>query len=336
MAQEKMNIARIAEDLNISKTTVSRAISGKGRVNPDTRARVLEYIRQHNYRPNLVAKGLAQNRTYNIALVVSSQFSSLDLAFVRKIMRSVYETAAQNDYDVIISMVGNQETEPVERLIINRKADGVILTRSMENDPLISLLQQRDVPFVVIGRNDAAGVATVDNDQVGGCCELTDYLLHKGMRRIALLGGSMNHTVNRSRLMGFRQAFADAGLELDEALLFLELESDVHRLRALELSLARRPDCIVCMDESLAMMALHVMKEQGIVVPDQVCLASMYDSKNLTEQEPQITAVQFDADALGRLAVRQLLKQLEGGPIDKVYSSGFQVVIRGSTMYRKR
>ena len=71
MAQQPLTISDVAEALGMSKTTVSRAISGKGRVSDETRALVQSYIKEHNYRPTAVARGLAQNRTYNIALVVS-------------------------------------------------------------------------------------------------------------------------------------------------------------------------------------------------------------------------------------------------------------------------
>lgn len=151
--QEKqtVNIASIAQALGISKTTVSRAISGKGRVNEATRARVMEYIQQHNYRPNMLAKGLAQSKTYNIGLVIPRQFSSLDLSFIRKSLSTIYEIAAQSGYDVILSMTGDLETTSVSRLLDNRKVDGMILTRSLKSDPLIPLLKNNGIPFVVIG-----------------------------------------------------------------------------------------------------------------------------------------------------------------------------------------
>lgn len=328
---QHMNISSIAAELGISKTTVSRAISGKGRVNEATRARVQEYIRVHDYQPNMMARGLAENRTYNIAMVISRQFSTLDLPFLRKSMSAIYELASQNDYDVLLTMVGERETAPLVRLLKNRKIDGAILTRTLENDPLVPLLKASRLPFVAIGSPTDQDVLQVDNDQIGGCRELTALLLMKGLHRIALLGGSMLYTVNQSRLEGYRQAYEQAGVPLDENLLFLELESESQRVHAIEHALNLSPDCILCMDEDVTALVMQMLKKRGVRVPQDVKVASLYDSESLLDYMPPVTAVQFDAAALGHMAVHQLLEVLAGHTVEKRVELGFQVVMRDST-----
>lgn len=202
-----VDIGTIAAALGVSKTTVSRAISGNGRVGAATRQRVQDYVKEHNYTPSVMARGLAMRCSYNISLVISKQFSDFEMPFLRKTMRSVYQAAEDCDYDVLLTLVGENETRPVERLLDNRKIDGLILTRTLERDPLIPLLKSRKLPFVAIGRPEDPTVMSVDHDQVGGCRELTSLLLMKGMKRIALLGGTMLYTVNMSRLEGFKQAY---------------------------------------------------------------------------------------------------------------------------------
>ena len=229
-----INITQIAQALGVSKTTVSRAISGNGRISAATRQRVLDYVKEHNYTPSMMARGLVKRCSYNISLVISTQFSDFELPFLRKVMRSVYQVAGDSDYDVLLTLVGENETRPVERLLDNRKIDGLILTRTLERDPLIPLLKARKVPFVVIGQPEDDQVLSVDHDQMGGCREMTSLLLMKGMKHIALLGGSMLYTVNQSRLEGFRQAYVKMGQKIDENLLFLELESDDLRMEAVQ------------------------------------------------------------------------------------------------------
>ena len=97
----KMTISDVAEALNISKTTVSRAISGKGRIGAETRRRVLEYIEEHNYKPSVIAKGLAQSKSYNIGWVMPSDYSVVDLPFFQKCLMGLLEMAAPVDYDVL-------------------------------------------------------------------------------------------------------------------------------------------------------------------------------------------------------------------------------------------
>ena len=101
---EKITISDIAEALGISKTTVSRAISGKGRIGEDTVRRVQEYIKEHDYIPNPMAKGLASQRTYNIAWIMPGDSYITDLPFFQRCMIGVTNEASAHDYDVIISL----------------------------------------------------------------------------------------------------------------------------------------------------------------------------------------------------------------------------------------
>lgn len=294
-----IDITQIAQALGVSKATVSRAISGNGRISAATRQRVLDYVKEHNYTPSMMAHGLVKRCSYNISLVISTQFSDFELPFLRKVMRSVYQVAGDSDYDVLLTLVGENETRPVERLLDNRKIDGLILTRTLERDPLIPLLKARKVPFVAIGQPEDDQVLSVDHDQVGGCREMTSLLLMKGMKHIALLGGSMLYTVNQSRLEGFRQAYVKMGQKIDENLLFLELESDDLRMEAVQQAVERGADCILCMDERLAQLTLNMLKQLNLRVPQDIRLASLYDNENLVNTVPPISAVQFNADILG-------------------------------------
>lgn len=101
---KKITIEDVAEALNVSKTTVSRAISGKGRVGSATKEKILAYIEENNYVPNAIAKGLAQSRTYNIGITVPDDFALMDLPFFQKCLMGVCEQAGHTDYDVLVSM----------------------------------------------------------------------------------------------------------------------------------------------------------------------------------------------------------------------------------------
>ena len=317
--EKKIDISQMAEDLGVSKTTVSRALSGNGRVSEATRARVVQYAKEKNYVPNMLARGLVTQQSYNISLVFSRQFGNLAAPFLRKTVSAVYDIAARNDYDVLMTMVSEQETSPMQRLLVNRKIDGVILARTLERDPLIPMLQKSGIPFVAIGRPADQDVISVDHDQVGGCRELVSLLLMKGLRRIALLGGSMLYTVNQSRLEGYKQAHDRACCKIDESLLFLEL------------AVQRGADCILCMDDQVALLALSTLRQLNLRVPQDIRLASLYDDEALQECTPQITAVSFDAEQLGRRTAQQLLSLIRHQPVETRTLLGYQVGLRLST-----
>lgn len=331
MPQQMLTISDVAAALGLSKTTVSRAISGKGRVSEETRSRVQAYIQQHNYRPNAVASGLAQSKTYNIALVISSRFSNFDLPFVRKSMTAVCEAAAQSEYDILVTVADRHGAIPLRRLLEKGKVDGALLTFAVENDPLTELLRSREMPFVVLGSLSDKSILQVDNDQVTGCRELTSLLLKMGRRRIALLGGSYGYTVNVSRLRGYEQAHLQADIPIPKELVFLDLESVPGQLAALEEALKHQPDCILCMDDMLSLTVMKYLKNKGIRVPQDIQLASMYDSEALEENDPGITALQFDAGHLARTGYQMLLDRINGLPVKSCLELGYQLVVRQST-----
>ena len=199
----KITIGDVAEALGISKTTVSRAISGKGRISAQTRARVKDYIEEHNYRPNVMARGLANNKTYNIALLLPAEFSRFEQPFSRESLSGVYKTAVKCDYDVVITIAQPNDLAPVRRVVENKKVDGCVLFQATENDAVISYLKENNVPFVLMGSCDDSDIIQVDNAQKEACQELASILLLQGVRKIAILGGNMLNQVNKNRYEGF-------------------------------------------------------------------------------------------------------------------------------------
>ena len=102
--EKNITIADVAEALGVSKTTVSRAISGKGRIGRETRERVLAYIEEHDYKPNVIAKGLAQSKTYNICVVMPGEYDVVDLTFFQECLFGIQEIAGSMEYDILLSI----------------------------------------------------------------------------------------------------------------------------------------------------------------------------------------------------------------------------------------
>ena len=175
--RDEVTIAEVAEALNISKTTVSRAISGKGRVSEATRARVFDYIGKGRQDAAAPLRTAQQGPTNNLALVIPKHFMRLDLPFLRKCMGGVWNMAAQRGYDLLLCYAGETDVGQLERQLESHKVDGVILSRTMLHDECVQTLQRHNVPFVAIGRVDDDKVPQVDNDQVGATAEMTRLLL---------------------------------------------------------------------------------------------------------------------------------------------------------------
>lgn len=329
--QGRITIGDVAEALGISKTTVSRAISGKGRIGEQTRQRVLDYIEENNYRPNLMAQGLAQSKTYNIGWVIPGDSTITDLPFFQRCMIGISEVASKENYDILISMVYDHELEHLRRVVENHKVDGIILGRTLIDDERVRFLKEQDIPFVVIGSSEEPGVVQIDNDHIRACEELTSILIMKGIRRLALIGGDENHVVNQTRRKGFERAVAAQQLKEEDVFIYMNGEKKVDIECYVEEALRNHVDCIVTMDDRIGYEVIGVLKREDIHIPDQIKLASFYSSDLLESNQPAVTALQYDPRELGAVACKTLFDMMDGRQVDGKVLLSYEVALRGST-----
>lgn len=324
-------IGDIAKELGISKTTVSRAISGKGRLSIETRTRVLNFIKEHNYRPNAVAKSLAQSKTYNLGLILPLDRSAMGFSFFLECTQGIGEVASEHNYDVLLSIDNEYSLDQMRRIIKDHKVDGVIATRSEIGSPVISLLKEENIPFVIIGSTSDNSVLHVDNNNRDACRDLVMLLISKGVHRMALLGGDENHFVTHSRLNGFEDACRQAGLEIRDQLIILNANNGTRIVEAIEKTIQHKADCVLCMDDIICYLARLQLQEKGISIPQDMKMACFYDSTLLEHMVPPVTSLRFDAMELGRISCRKLLNLLEGENAQSQILPEYQMILRDST-----
>lgn len=324
-------IEDVARELGVSKSTVSRAISGKGRIGKETREKVLAFIEEHDYHPNAVAKSLAQNRTCNLGLALPGNYVSMEPAFFHDFMEGCCEIAAQNDYDVMICMIRGQDLSPLERIIKNQKVDGILVAWSTVNSGVSALLREKRVPHVVAGASPYLDVPCVDNDNEGAAREMTSFLLSKGLKRLVLLGGSREDYVTQCRRKGYEAAHIQKKVPIGDNQIFLDISDSRKTAAALDRALGQGADGIVCMDDYICVLALTYLREKGIRIPQEVQIASFYDSQILKQYSPAVTSLHFEAKELGKIACRVLLEHLEGRETSHSARIGYQMIIREST-----
>lgn len=331
MEERNLTIGDIAQELGVSKTTVSRAISGKGRIGDKTRKRVLEYIEERHYSPNVVAKGLAQNKTFNLGMVLPGDYHIVELPFFQKCMMGISRVASSRGYDVLISMVTAGQITQLERAVTNRKIDGAILTRTLAEDAPMQYLKASGVPFVAIGSTDDTQVIQIDNDHRSACRELTDSLLDRGIRKLALIGGSEDYIVTKNRLRGFEDAFAGRIAWDGTRQMFLNVDDSREVDGIVEKLLTEKVECIVSMDDYLCGCVLSSLQQRQVTVPKQVQVVSFYDSSMLANSLPAVTSIRFDVEELGTKACELLLRMLDEEEVQKRTLLGYEVCMRGST-----
>lgn len=329
--EKKITISDVAEALGVSKTTVSRAISGKGRIGAETRERVLTYIKEHNYKPNALAKGLAQLKTYNIGVVLPEDYTLVDLPFFQTCLMGISEVAVSMDYDILLTMGRENENTQLMRMVENHKVDGIILMRTFTKDQSVEYLKKTGIPFVTIGSTNYPEVIQVDNDHKNACRELISILLMKKMQRIGIVGGIESHVVTQSRLQGYIEAYENAGLTVDKSIIHVNADREAMIERAVEKLLGADVDCIVCLDDAVCMQVLNKLQKENIRVPEDMKVASFYDSSVLENHMPSITSLSFNVRELGMTACRTVLDMIEGKKVARRTLLGYEVILKEST-----
>ena len=331
---KNLTIDDIARELGVSKTTVSRAISGKGRISEATRTRVQEYIRAHNYHPSAAAKSLAESRTYNIAMVLPKAFIKLNQPHVRQSMSAICEEAFLQDYNILLCLSTDDATPSLLHAIDNRKVDGVILSRTIANDPVVELLAQRGIPFATIGslppEDQGKAVVEADHDQIGGCRAFSKAYFQNGSGKMALLGGNLEYIVNQSRLTGFLQAAKEVNFPEDMVQVRFGLDNRRNRHLVVNELLEQGFRKFLCTNEDICMDVLEHLQQRGYRIPEDVTIASLYDSEQLANATPPVSALEFSASDIGRVACRELLMYLKGDHYDPKPMLGYRIIKRES------
>ncbi|SFU31330.1 LacI family DNA-binding transcriptional regulator [Butyrivibrio sp. INlla21] len=337
MSGKKITISDIAKALGISKTTVSRAISGKGRIGSGTKDRVMDYVEKNNYEPNMMAKALAGQRyserqhTHNLAVVWPDDYSAMEIPFFQKLIVGIAEIAANYGYDVMLTMAANDNITGLKRIIENHKVDGAILTRTLVDDVALVYLKERGVPFVVVGSTGYQDILWVDNDNYDACVELIEYILGKGLKRLALIGGSKNHIITRTRFKAFKDAHEKHDIKIDEGLVYLDIENTQKLDDAIKDILSKDVEGIICMDDGFVGEVLTKCAEAGVRIPEDIKIASFYDSTFLENSRPPVTALRFNDRNLGAVTASSLIRSIEGETVPSQRLKNHEIMLRKST-----
>lgn len=329
--EERVNIYEIAQALSLSATTVSRAISGKGRIAEETRKRVRTYIEENEITPCVRNKKYTDKKTGNILVTIPKEKDYALMPYFSQILSSVYDYFSVHGYQVMLAKTSASDIETLKTIVVRHKVDGVILTRTITEALDIKFLQERGVPFVAIGSYDDKQVCQVDVDQQSGCRDLTSILLRMGIREIALFCADRTHVVTRSRFKGFLQAYEDNGIEFDQKMIFEHAGDAFMAERLTEDMLKKGVECILCMDDNICINVLNTLRKNSVRVPTDIKVASFYNSQVLNEYYPPISCVDFDIKELGTMASRVLLDVLNGEEKPEKIILGYNVILKEST-----
>ena len=304
----------LAQECGVSVATVSKALNGQPDISEATRARVREAARRMGYVPNMAARSMKTNRTYNIGvLFVDEQQSGLAHEYFSAVLDSFKVRVEQLGYDItfINRNLGGRTMTYLEHCHY-RGVDGAVIACVDFNDPQVIELVNSDVPVVTIDHVFNNRMAVL-SDNVMGLSALVRTAYAQGHRRIAFIHGERT-AVTENRLAGFYQACEELGLKVPEEYVRCGVYHDVDRCaeetRAL-LALPQRPTCIIFPDDFSAIGGIQTIREEGLLIPRDISVAG-YDGNLISQiMSPQLTTYRQDTEALGRAAAELLIEQIE-------------------------
>jgi LacI family transcriptional regulator len=313
MKKEKATIHDIARKLNITASTVSRALKDHPRISAETKKAVQKAAQKLNYQPNNIAAALRNGKSNIIGIIVPTA----DRTFFSSVVRGIEEIANTAKYNVMICQTYDnyeKEVSTVEALL-NARVDGIIVSHGKETQNFDHFLKvkERGIPIILFDRsNDELEVSNVVIDDFLGAYKATEHLIQQGCKRIAHFTNARKISIFKERLRGYREALLDNGLKFDESLVVdsnLQLEDGRNSMEQL---LKRKdiPDGVFSSSAYGILGAMQVLKEKGFKVPEDVALVGFSNEPFTSFTEPPLSTIDQHPMRMGNAAAEIFLEEI--------------------------
>ncbi|HXX15048.1 MAG TPA: LacI family DNA-binding transcriptional regulator [Candidatus Eremiobacteraceae bacterium] len=307
------SIYDVAREARVSVFTVSAVVNKKKHVGKKLQERVEAAIRRLNYRPNLLARSLAKQRTHTIGMIIP------DIAnpFFPIVVRGAEDAAQKHGYNLLLCNSDDSQTKEENALevLLAKRVDGILLTKivSKVSPSLHQMMQEMKVPIVLMMRTapDISKDAVVADDYQGAY-DAVCHLASVGRKRIGLLAGPGNVSNSKARWQGYCDALEEKGLAYDPELVIrgdYRMESGY---RVGKVLLARQPDALYVANFLMTVGLLRAAEESGLRCPEDFGLVSFEDYPWLAISHPRLTAVEPPKYELGQEAVELLMERIAG------------------------
>ena len=310
----KVTIKDVAKEAGVATSTVSRVLSNNPKISEETKDKVNEAIKKLNYKPNAIARSLANNKTKILGVVLPSEADDLlTNPFFINAMKGMSIYAQNKNYYItyVFAKDGKKEFESIKEITNTNLIEGIILLRVNENDESIKFLKNIEFPFVAIGRPEKTDdILWVDNDNFQAMYNVVNRLIQKGHKKIGFIGAIKTLNMSKDRLKGYKMALEVNGINYDEQLVMhkhLFKENEGYDA-AKELLNKNKITAIVATDDLLAFGAGQLLNEENL---DYISLVGFNNIQLSKYQNPPLSSVDINSDELGYYAAKLLIEKLE-------------------------
>jgi LacI family transcriptional regulator len=318
-----ITIRNLAEKLNLSITTVSRALDGYSDVSEETRQRVIHAANEMGYEPSYAARHLRRQRADSIGYILPTSMPQFADPFYSSFLTGVCDEAASLNLDLMVSSCppeSEREKSQYQRWIKSRRVDGLILNRVRVQDWRVDMLLESGVPFVSLGKSETSpSYPHIFVNERGGFGQLVHLLVNKGHRKIAYVGGVPELVLQVERFAGYLQGLERARIHFDPDLVLtgdLTEESGYQAAKSL-LDRLDPPTAILACNDLMALGVLRAVQERGIYAGRELAIAGYDGIKETEYTNPPLTTLYQPTYDIARQLVRMLQSQIEGQPLEE-------------------
>lgn len=323
-------IKDVAKLAGVSTSTVSRALSNKIFVEEATRKKVMAAVEALGYRPNILAKGLKEGKTYTLAFLVPDIHS----LYYPEIMKDIEEFASQKGYSVILCNCGGS-IEREKKILEMQAARGIdgILCMSVADDVshLVEFQNQKNIPVVLVNRYSEENISCITLDHEAGGYMMTKALVEQGHTKIAGVFGNSRRRRFRDRCAGCERAMQEAGIEDYKRFFLYDVDTidDAYQAAAKLLEQPERPTVFFASMDALTLGIYRAIREKGLVIPRDISVVG-FDNINITPfMMPPLTTFAEPTDVLAKRSVECLLEQISDP------EKRFKEVLNGTLIFRE-
>lgn len=316
MKLEQITIKDIARELNVSSSTVSRALKNYPGISDETKRKVKELADKMNYRPNAIALSLQKGRSFTIGVIIPEVIHF----FFSTVISGIEEVAFTRGYKVILTQTNEKlvrEKSNIDTMLANQ-IDGVLVSYSKETTDFdhFSNLLDKGFPIVFFDRVPEIDHAiTVTVDDYSGAYEATKHLLHQGYRNIVHLSGPANLKISKERKRGYLNALIDHGFTPDPSFVVectRGTDDEAHKITSEILrTFPKRPDAFFANNDMAAVGALLASKAAGLRVPEDIGIVGFSNWQFCSMIDPTLSSVAQPGFNMGAKATEILLDLIE-------------------------
>lgn len=338
MAKRQLSLKDLASELNISISTVSRALKNHPDISPELTKRIQDLAMLRNYTPNPLAMGLLKQKTRMIGVIVPD----LVTHFYSSIISGIEEYAKSQGYFILLASSYESMEKEVESVsnLLKARVDGMIVCQSKETNRYDHFLQlqENEIPLVFFDRiclPELAPCVVIDNKSA--ISQIIGHFKEEGYRRIAFISGPSHLNISRDRTEGYLLGLKESGLTFDPNLLrscnmqtneAIQITSDL-------LSLPNPPDAIVGINDMIIFSIMKELQSRGKKIPEEIGIAGFADTFHATFVTPQLTSIIHPTLEIGRKAAELFFRKMEEPGYNEQVVLPTELVIRDSSR-RKR